>query len=173
MGVMKLDEIPETFPVQGPDGPWRVAMTWGQSLYLATQERELVSALVKDYPVDGTEKEQLLCRGRAAAAYALQAQGVAVAESSAMGAFDPDGLDEAQSQVVFEDKSAVVSVEGVWKSPVPLVLVASAYEPFTAVPAPTGNVSMINPMTDRTLLESLRDVGLISLFDLDEEHGAA
>lgn len=58
-----------------------------------------------------------------------------------------------------------------WTCPIPLVLVATAYEPYSPVPAPVGEtVWWIDPIEDATLLGSLEDFpfGLIDVIAVED-----
>lgn len=54
-------------------------------------------------------------------------------------------------------------LDGRWDSPVPLVVVATAFSPFTAIPRLVGDtVRVIDPTDDRTLILTQAHVGLIN-----------
>ena len=60
----------------------------------------------------------------------------------------------------------------VWDCPIPLLLVSTAYEPYSTVPAPVGKtVWWIDPVEDATLLGSLEDypLALIDISDIEQD----
>lgn len=174
MAALKLDAIPESFPKAGADGPWQLAMSTSRSLFLGTSLTDLVAALIENYPVPGTEDEQLKSRLHAAIGFAETIQGLRLAEKSSLGAFAPHGMKPEEVAIALEDKKSPVGTEGKWRNTeVPLVVMAAHYEPYTCLPAPTGNIISIDPFTELTLLESLSDAKFIELFEVgsppDEE----
>ncbi|XKH58592.1 hypothetical protein LG293_16190 (plasmid) [Citricoccus nitrophenolicus] len=167
MAALKLDTIPERIPAAGADGPWQLAMSTSGSLYLGASLTDLVAALIEDYPVDGTETEQFLSRMRAAIGFAETVQGLRLAEKSSLGAFAPHGMSPQEVAIALEDKKAPVGTEGKWRNnDVPLLVMASHYEPYTCLTAPTGNILSIDPYTELTLLESLSDAKYIELYEV-------
>lgn len=168
MAALKIEQVPDTTTLpDGPDGPWTLWMSAGRCGYAAASLTDLVCVLIEDYPVEGTDQDRLISRARAASRFAATVQGARIAERSALGAYEPHGMSRDEVSIAFEDKSSAVSTEGKWRNKeVPLVLVASHYEPYTCLAKPTGNVAYIDPFTELTLLESLRGCGLIELYEL-------
>lgn len=64
----------------------------------------------------------------------------------------PGDLDDAALEVLEADKGTGPSYSGYWTGPVPLVIIATDYAPYTDTPAPTGNVETIDPSDERSLL---------------------
>jgi hypothetical protein len=167
VAALKLDAIPQVFPEAGADGPWQLAMSTSGSLFLGTSLTDLVAALIEGYPVDGTEDEQFFSRLHAAIGFAENIQGLRLAEKSSLGAFAPHGMKPEEVAIALEDKKAPVGTEGRWRNTeVPLVVMAAHYEPYTCLPAPTGNIVSVDPYTELTLLESLSDAKYIELYEV-------
>ncbi len=93
--------------------------------------------------------------------------------------FDPASVSEevlttliAERIVPFEgiplsDQPGDQRVDLEWNQPVPLVLIASDYLPFTERQVPTGNIIWLDPTTELTYLRSLNSVGVLSMLTGD------
>lgn len=122
---------------------------------------ELVSAVVPEYPDDVVG--QLCARSDYAVAAASSAQARICARFSETDPEVFEALSEAELTALFADRRnplflPYLDLSEEWSSIVPLVLVRTDYAPFTSWPAPTGNVMMIDPYTERTLLVSMSGV---------------
>ncbi|MGI5952739.1 MAG: hypothetical protein ACOX61_12970 [Brooklawnia sp.] len=76
------------------------------------------------------------------------------------GAWDHDEEPEPIVQAILGGRTDPVIVDE-WTHPVPLVLVAAQYAPYTDVALPVGNVMVLDPRNDRTLLETFAEAGII------------
>ena len=55
-----------------------------------------------------------------------------------------------------------------WELTIPLILIATDYEPYTDRVRPVGNVQFVDPANERSFLGSLSDIGAVSLFVREE-----
>lgn len=163
---MHLEAMPEELPPPGTDGAWVISMTLNGRVHLATSVSELMTELDAGYPRTGSDIERLLARSRAAIWYARVAQGLALADSSTLGAYAPHAFDAEHARIAFEDKAAAVSITAPWTATVPLMLVASHYAPYTSLPRPAGNVVLIDPYTEESFAASLQQAGILQLVHL-------
>ncbi|EPD32930.1 hypothetical protein QP568_09740 [Propionimicrobium lymphophilum] len=60
------------------------------------------------------------------------------------------------------DRTSVIPLES-WEHPVPLVLVQTLYAPHSDVPPVQGNVSWIDPLDDKRMLDSFNELGTLKL----------
>ncbi|MGP9651756.1 hypothetical protein ACT3UA_11390 [Glutamicibacter sp. 363] len=90
----------------------------------------------------------------------LQSGAVASAEG-----FDQDNYTESQLNAIFGERGLpTVLKEWTRDEPFPLFLVATLHEPYSATVLPEGgNIVLLNPENETTLLESLEKAGLIRL----------
>lgn len=128
---------------------------------------ELVADLIPGYSEDAGEA--LEQRYRAAVVYADGMQAQFAAERQGSGQLDPAALSEPELTAIFASRSELAPIPGdVWEHEVPLVLVATDYEPYTDRVKPVGNVKFVDPANERTFLGSLSDLGALTLFVRDE-----
>ena len=107
--------------------------------------------------------------------YATALQKSIVATAIERDDFDPISVSEdvfsallAERLIPFEgiplnDTPDDSRVELEWGQPVPLVLLATDYQPFTERPVPTGNITWLDPSTEVNYLRSLHNIGVVKL----------
>lgn len=128
----------------------------------ADTEEALIDVLIPGY----AEMSEM-SRWEARLAYMTRAQVIAQAGLNATDAFHT--LSHAQ-QVILQGPRHEQPVVPTWSCPVPLILVASYYEPAGRNARPVRdqgmapNVIWVDPSDDTTFLASLHDIGVISLY---------
>lgn len=128
----------------------------------ADTESTLVDVLIPGYAAM-TEQQQWEAR----LSYMIRAQVIAQAGLNAVDAFATLTHDQ---QTILQGPRHEPPVAATWSCPVPLVLVASFYAPAGDNPRPVSdagmepNVIWVNPSDDVTFLNSLHDIGVISLY---------
>lgn len=145
-----------------PAGPWPYVMLLGGQQYAADHAGDLVAVLVKNYPAtdDADADEAATVRYEAAVQFATVIQAAIIEQAQRAGTWTPVGSSD-------EDLTALMGSRlepfvGNWSGPLPLVLVRTDYEPYTARELPTGDgLLFIDPYTDVTLLSSLQQLGVI------------
>lgn len=91
-------------------------------------------------------------------------------QALAMSDVDPSELDEEVLTALFHDRATdVVEVEDWPEGLPPLVLIATNYAPYSEVPAPEGNVVLLDPKDETTFLESVVRAGIAQLYVYDGE----
>ncbi len=100
-------------------------------------------------------------------------QGVLAAVAASDGELNIDTIGEDALTALFADRSEAAEVTE-WHHEVPLLHVSSHYEPYTERPRPTGNVHLLDPFTELTLLLSMHAAGnLVVMFrentDVDDD----
>lgn len=124
---------------------------------------ELASHLVSDYQPgqalsDAVDAYEARCAF--AAAQANMRQGMFAFVASEQGDFDPEQATEDELTALFADRATVIPAIASWdRDDFPLVLVATDHYPHSDIPVPAGNVEVIDPTTERSLLQSLADLG--------------
>lgn len=159
-----------------PDGPggWAYAVVDkdGQVIF-ADNTGELVALFVQGYAdIPGNDAGHdlaLVARYEALVEIAERSQRFLVDEAVERGTLDPLEAGEDVLTALFaprerpwggmEGPDGQVSFE--WDGPVPLVLIATDYAPFTGRPSPTGNVVFLDPSTELSFMVSLDTLGLV------------
>lgn len=140
----------------GPNDPIdsELPVAWLQpngSAIMADTLTEVVASIVDGYD-DAGDEDALAARHDALVAIATDAQVVLLDD------VDLASLSELELTMVSTDKDILVT--GAWTGPVPLLLIATSYEPYTGSPVPDGEVVLLDPYTERTFLDSLVKLGL-------------
>lgn len=148
----------------------RFALTAGEDAITTDSLTELVGALIEHYPSSGDETQLLEDRWRCAVLYADAAQARLLAEALGRGELDLAGLSEDQVNLLMTSRAErLAAPDGRWEMPVPLVLIATDFHPYTTVPVPAGNVLLVDPGNERSLIGSLCDLGVCTLYVHGEE----
>ena len=137
----------------------------GETIYSHTVS-ELLTALVAGYSDDHDVALEQRWRLAVVRANALQADlAVRAVEENhhLMGR-----LSEEQLTALFSSRAEVIDAPATWDCTIPLVLIATDYEPYTDRPAPQGNVHWIDPADERSLLLSLTAAGDLAFFTRED-----
>lgn len=130
--------------------------TSGETLY-ASGFAGLVDQILPGHESAGAEERMLLRLDALAVA-------ASIAQAAVLVDVDLDDFDEDTLTVLFHDRSAQVIEFAEWAGDVPLLLLATSYEPFSATPAPTGeHIVWLDPSTERTFIEALCACGSVEL----------
>jgi hypothetical protein len=170
--------LPAEMPLRedGTQYPFRAALD--DLVILADTRTEVIGHLIEGYAElpegEAGDEEALFARYNSAVAIANMQQGVLAAEAAEQGIFDPateqqvtfDPQNESEDVLtaLFTPRDEKLDEFAEWTHPVPLVLVASGYAPYTATVRPTGNVQWIDPYTETTYLDGLVGAGLLELY---------
>lgn len=119
----------------GRGTPWPLLLEHGDRVTGADTARELLAVLIPGYDRlagdDAGHDEALWRRYESAVATAGELQETLLATAAVHGDFDAARADEATLTALLADKTAAASHTD-WRHPVPLVLIDTDYEPFTA-----------------------------------------
>lgn len=153
---------------------WPMALVRGDQTVFADTATELVGHLIEGYAnlpdTEGGNAQALVARWRTCVATASDVQALICADRAAEGTFDPAAESEEVLTALFSDKTVPVEGFDTWDlGSVPLVLVATDYEPYTERVAPTGNVLWIDPSDEVAFLHSLTNLGVIQFYTHDAE----
>ncbi|KQP63161.1 hypothetical protein [Nocardioides sp. Leaf285] len=168
MTFTTIDRPIEPADVQ-PDGtPWPFVLVRGEDTILADTAGDIVSFIVEDYEdipdgIHGND-EALIARAVVAIRVCATAQAMMLMDAVNEGRFDVATADEKTLTALLGDRTIPVVDVDRWDHDVPLVLVATDYEPFTSEATPSGNVLWIDPSDELAFLESLSNLGLISFY---------
>lgn len=153
--------------------PWPFSLLRGEETILADHAGELVSFLVdgyEDVPEGAAgHDEALVLRAATAVRIVATIQALLAADAVNEGDFDPDAVDEDTLNILFGDRTMPVLDVDRWEHKVPLVLLATDYEPFTTETTPTGNVLWVDPSDELAFLQSLSNLGVINFY-VHEDH---
>lgn len=155
-----------SFPTNDTGSSYRFALVRGEVSTFSDDLADLVEAIIPGYAVLDND-EALIARWQCAAATATQVQELlAVANDLNPGTESEDVL-----TAIFTDRANPLPegslTAGAWEHRVPLVLLATDYEPFTSTPAPTGKVQFVDPFSDRAFLNTLAQLGLCQFYTHD------
>lgn len=162
----------DEFPVSPTGSLFRYALVRGEMTSFSDDLSDLVGAVIPGYSSLIDDEAALLARWQCSAATATQVQQLIAAGEG----LDPAVESEDVLTAVFTDRANPLPVELVgasWDHPVPLVLLATDYEPFTSAARPSGNVRFIDSSTERAFLRSLADLGVLSFYTHDPVRVAA
>lgn len=165
--TLVITDQTEELPTRADGTPWPFAMTSQDTAYFADTRTELLAFIIDGYDSIPDEKA-IVARYEKAVEFANLAQAAAAAHATEQGTLELESEPEEAITTMFEDRAHTVSLASDWDHAVPLVLIATDYEPYTASLAPKGNVMFINPHSDTTLLSSLASTGLIEFYENDE-----
>ena len=124
---------------------------------------DLITDLIDDYPLENPEA-QLTTRTDYAVTTATVMQAARAFATAIDGGFDIETETEEAVTALFSDRDLPILEIETWDHSVALVLVRTHYAPFTDTPAPTGNVTWIDPSDELTLIRSLEHAGEIRLW---------
>lgn len=150
------------------DEPFYAALAFPDGTVITAETlTDLVSELIEDYPPTTGRLSDVTEQFEAMVGYATEQanirQGLYAVVATNEGDFDPEVESEETLTAIFSSRDVFVPTFPVWEGSFPLVLVATNYYPFTDVPVPAGNVELIDPSNERTLLTSLADLGDFAL----------
>ncbi|MGW8431208.1 hypothetical protein ACWGJ9_08790 [Curtobacterium citreum] len=95
-------------------------------------------------------------------------QGILATVAATEGTLDIESVGEDALTALFSDRSEAAEVTE-WHHEVPLLHVSSHYEPYTERPRPVGNVHLLDPYTELTLLLSLHAAGNLEVLFRESE----
>jgi hypothetical protein len=143
------------------------ALVRGESTTFSDDMSDLVGAIIPGYSAVTDDEEALLARWRCAAATATEVQQLIAAANG----LDPSVESEDTLTALFTDRGELVPDgligPGGWTHQVPLVLLATDYEPFTSTPKPGGNIQWLDSSTERAFLRTLSDLGVCMFYTHD------
>lgn len=156
----------DEFPESPTGGLFRYALVRGDSATFSDHLSDLVGAVIPGYSAVTDDESALLARWQCAAATATEVQQLIAAGEG----LDPSLESEDVLTAIFTDRALPLPVEATasrWEHRVPLVLLATDYEPFTPAAKPSGNVRFIDSSTERAFLRSLADLGVLAFYTHD------
>lgn len=158
MASVVVESFTGKTPLRKDGTRWPFILTMGDTAILADHNADLVNALDGNYLTipEGDAKTALLARGALALSLAALRQAALLGEHLAGSTVTEDDL-----QVIMAPRSEPLQLIGPWAHPVQLIGIATDYTPYTARPAPLGNIVLIDPYTDVTLLRSLDLAGVV------------
>ena len=154
-------ELPEC-----PDGAglWPyAALDAAGTLHLAETATEMVAAGLPGYTGIDDDDEALYARYDSLVELAEVLQNHLASQACADGRWDPSEADEDELSAVYGPRDTPSSL-ATWAGVVPLVAVATDYQPFTDRPAPSGRIIWVDPSSELSYLRSLHTIGVIELF---------
>lgn len=128
---------------------------------------ELIAAVIPNYGA-GDDESAMLARWASLVATVNDVQQL---HAAALG-LDPGNETEDALTAIFHDRTQPLPrgvVGDRWDHRVPLLLLATDYEPFTDLVPPSGNVTLLDSSTERSYLESLTTLGVAQLYTLEHE----
>lgn len=145
----------------------------GSVVITSATRTELVEALAPGYAEVEDNHEALEARWEFAIGIAstLQARLLEDFEGSLSNGVERSiaDFDEDTITCLMQSRERPVTHPETWNCPVPFVGLATDYEPVTRLRLPVGNVIIIDPMDERTLLESMEAAGLLMVMVRGEE----
>lgn len=153
---------PDTIETVDPE-QYPFVMAAEDAIIAATTATEVVAALPGMDPgyLSLDDDQALLARYEFALLAARDAQDRLAHDTDGV---DVAGLPEDVLTLLFGvGKHVPLAGLETWNETVPLVLISTDYAPYTESLPPHGNVKFVNPADERSLLDTLVDLGLIDL----------
>jgi hypothetical protein len=158
-----------------PDGgDWLYAVLDGSgALTLSDSASELVGTAIPGYlnlpEVDADHDEALGMRYDFLVELARRTQQSIVDQAVKSGELDLTALSDDATTALFADRTqpfdGLAGSDGAWTYhwdlAVPLVLIATDYQPYTHRPAPNGRIVWLDPATEVSFLRALHTLGII------------
>lgn len=159
---------PLTAPTR-PDGgayPWCMYYRGDAEVAFADTPTDLLCALLPDYAT-------LTPTDAAVARIELGTAAATIIQAHVLAEADPASLTEADRTTLTAPRiGADAPHPEWWTCPVPLIVVTTAYTPYTDLPRPASGISdtadapnlwWVRPDTEETLLTSLHEIGYLRL----------
>jgi hypothetical protein len=161
--------IDAEFPTTPAGAPFRFALVRGETTTFSDSMSDLVGAIIPGYGAGLGDDEALIARWQCAAATATEVQQLLAAASD----LNPADESEDVLTAIFADRANPLPggslPDGTWNREPSLVLLATDYAPFTAAPAPNGNVLFVDSSTERAFLRSLTALGVFVFYARSDE----
>ena len=161
-------DLPEQLPEREDGTPYPFCLARGNRAVFADTRTELVEDLIEGYAdlpkTDEGNDEALYMRYVSVTDVADQFQQIIAAQAANEGTFDHTVESEENLTAIFTPRTKKISDFSPWNHVVPLVLISTDYAPFKSEPVPEGNIMFLNPYTETTYLDTLRDLGVIELY---------
>lgn len=139
-----------------------------QEVAFADTHEELLSALINGY-AEADENRQEYLR-------IIEAQNAAaIIQAEIISQLDPNLITEKEYKTLTHPKQIKQEPVLWWTNDVPLVVVETAYAPYTDVEPPASNkpneenLWRINPLEDETFLINLHEIGYIRLLGTNQD----
>jgi len=148
------------------DGEWPYAVvTNSGEVFVSDSVSDLVAVGLPGYGdladnEDGFD-DGLVARYEDLLGHAAAFQHTLLSEAHERGLVNISDLDDDTLTYLMEERSVPFEGESPWECLVPLVLIATDYEPYTERRIPEGNIVWLDPITEVTYLQSLCKVGAL------------
>lgn len=161
MASLMLENFTGTTPKRVDGSRWPFILTMGDTAIVADHNSDLINALDGSYLTipESDVGASLLARGALARTLAAHRQAQLLDQHLAVHV--ESTVTEDELQVILAPRSEPLQLAVPWTHPVTLVGIATDYRPYTDRVAPLGNIVLIDPYTDVTLLQSLDAAGVL------------
>jgi len=146
-------------PPQPAENPWIYQLDnveTGRSLF-ADNATDMVAAILGEPQYVELDDDEALARRTEFFYQALEITKQLVADTSAEQLADADATEDELVALYQTIREPVTGLPGdLWRLPVPLVLIATDYQPYTEIPLPRGeHVLVLDPSDELTFLQSM------------------
>ncbi|MGL5823691.1 MAG: hypothetical protein ACRCYU_02455 [Nocardioides sp.] len=141
---------------------WPLCLAEAGQTVFADNAAEIIERLIPDYASLGND-DALIARWESAIATATDTQALICADMAREDKLRPADMTEADLTAIFGDRLTPIETAH-WPHDVPLVLLATDYEPFTNRPPVAGNVLWVDPSDEISFLTSLANLGVIEFY---------
>ncbi len=169
-GAAALPEYPN------PDGAWRYLLFQpdGEALVSDTATDLVAKIIGLEYEglpdTDAGNDEALGLRYDFMLSFTAFFQTIKIQDAVYASEFVIEDADEETLTILFRERTIPFeSADGStpsWNHPVPLILIATDYAPYSTRPKPVGNVSFVDPYTETTFLEGYCKFSSATLYAL-------
>lgn len=156
----------DAFPFSPTGALHRFALVRGEMTVFSDDMSDLIGSVIPGYAGLSLE-DATIERWKCAAATATDLQQL----MAAAGGLDVAVESEDVLTAIFTDRANALPdgslTAGEWTHQVPLILVATDYQPFTSALAPNGNVQFLDPSSERAFLVTLAQTGVWQFYTHD------
>jgi hypothetical protein len=161
MASVVIEGFNGTTPLREDGTRWPFILVLGDMAIVADHNADLINALDANYMKAPQKDAHSALLARGALALSLAAIRQAQLLDQHFAAYGEGTVTEDELDVILAPRSEPLTMGGAWGHPVQLIGIATDFAPYTALPAPIGNIVLIDPYTDTTLLRSLDDAGVL------------
>lgn len=161
MASVVIENFNGTTPRRVDGSRWPYILVLDDTAIMADHNADLVATLDGNYLTIPERDAQTALLARGAVALNLAAIRQAELLGEHLATHGEGAVTEDELQFIIAPRTEPLAIVGPWAHPVTLVGIATDYAPYTDRPAPLGNVVLIDPYTDVTLLWSLDEAGVV------------
>lgn len=161
MASLTIKNFDGATPLREDGSRWPFILTMGDTAIVADHNADLIGALDGSYLTIPERDVVASLLARSTLALSLAAHRQAELLGLHLATHGEGTVTEDELNVILAPRNEALVLAGPWTHPVQLVGIATDYDPYSDRLAPTGNIVLVDPYTDVTLLRSLDAAGVL------------